>query len=192
MTRRRQRGGPGKVRLVAGTKGGCQISVPAGLAVRPTPLRVREALFSILGERCRGRRVLDSCAGTGALGLEALSRGAASALFVEKDRQVAEILQKNVAHLAFDNAKVLVGDMIRLAPRLAREEHLFDLVFIDPPYRKQLDLPIVEALLDHHLLASGVTVVVEHPAGDAPEYRGLDLTDQRRYGSVALAFYKDA
>lgn len=166
--------------------------MPAGLAVRPTPLRVREALFSILGERCRGRRVLDSCAGTGALGLEALSRGAASALFVEKDRQVAEILQKNVAHLAFDNAKVLVGDMIRLAPRLAREEHLFDLVFIDPPYRKQLDLPIVEALLDHHLLASGVTVVVEHPAGDAPEYRGLDLTDQRRYGSVALAFYKDA
>jgi len=176
---------------VAGTAGGRRLSVPSGLAVRPTPLRVREALFAILGEGCRECRVLDAFAGTGALGLEAMSRGASSAVLVEKDRNTAKVLQKNVEILGFDTARVLVGDVFRLIPGLARDEHTFDLVFIDPPYRKRLDAPVVESLIDHHVLASGATVVVEHPAGDVPEYRGLQLTDQRRYGSVALAFFKD-
>jgi 16S rRNA (guanine966-N2)-methyltransferase len=156
--------------------------------VRPTPDRVREALFSILGGRCLGQQVLDACAGSGALGLEALSRGAQGVCLVEKSPKVAELLRHNVTQLGLEGAQVILGDIIKLAPRFASEGRSFGVIFVDPPYRLELWGRIIEALLDWRLLAPKAVVVVEHPADVEPTLQGIELTERRRYGSVALSF----
>ena len=174
---------------MAGTAGGRQVRVRSGPGVRPTPLRVREALFSILGDQCVGSRVLDACAGTGALGLEALSRGAASVCFVEKSAHVAATLRENLDRIGLAGARVVHGDVLRVIPRLGREGCRFDLVFVDQPYDLGLAGPIAGALVGHGVLASQALVVIEHPPGELPMSEGLRLVDQRRYGNVALAFF---
>ncbi len=174
---------------MAGAAGGRRLRVPAG-AVRPTPLRVREALFSILGASCQGRTVLDACAGTGALGLEALSRGADRVCLVERSPKVAALLRENVERLGLAGAQVIRGDALRVIPRLATEGWAFDLVFLDPPYGRVLWRPVVAALVRHRSLAPGSLVVVEHPTGGEPRLDELRLTDRRSYGSVALSFYE--
>lgn len=194
---RRPRGGrarqgsrpAGAVRIVAGLARGRRLAVPPGRAVRPTPDRVREALFSILGARCEGARVLDACAGTGALGLEALSRGAASALLVEVDRALSGTLSHNVEASGLEGAQVLFGDTLALAPRLVALGHgPFDLVFIDPPFDLDLGGALATALARGGALAPDALVVIEHPAGKSPSPEGLDIVDERHYGSVALTF----
>ena len=169
---------------------------PSGF--RPTCDRVREALFNILGDRTRGAAVLDLFAGTGALGLEALSRGAASALFVdaspESGRLVAEnlrrcfpdasALQAGFLHLRLDASSSLA----RLAERLSRP---FDLVFLDPPYRTNLALETLSALASSDILAPEALVIAEeHRSAALPERVGaLVLTDRRRYGESGLWFF---
>src|SRR5512136_2612918 len=119
------------MRVIAGTARGRKLLCPPGRAVRPTPDRVREALFSILGEAVPGARVADLFAGTGALGLEALSRGAASALFVEKDRRTAELLRRNLQECGFSGrAEVVAGDSVTLLARGLPGGA--DLLFLDP------------------------------------------------------------
>lgn len=191
MTRQRPAGG-GSLRIVAGAARGRRLAVPRGRAVRPTPDRVREALFSILGERCLGARVADLCAGTGALGLEALSRGARSVLFVEQDRAVAEVLRENVARVGLEGAEVLVRDAPAALAALARQgAPAFDLVLADPPFASGLVPALAQALVDGALLAQGGLLVIEHPAGDALKLPGLTQVDARCYGSVALEFLEN-
>jgi 16S rRNA (guanine966-N2)-methyltransferase len=188
MTKRRPAGG-GSLRIVAGEARGRRLAVPRGRAVRPTPDRVREALFSILGDRCVDACVADLCAGTGALGLEALSRGARSVLFVEEDPAVAEVLRENVARVALPGAEVVVRDARAALAALARQgAPAFDLVLADPPFAAGLVPPLARALVDGALLARGGLLVIEHPAGDALRLPGLRQVDARRYGSVALDF----
>lgn len=159
--------------------------------VRPTPDRVREALFSILGARCQGAAVLDACAGTGALGIEALSRGAARALFVESDPAVAETLRSNVELVGLAGAEVLVADVLRVAPRLADRGHgPFDLVFVDPPFGEDIAAEVARAIAEGQALAPGALLVIEHPTGAEPVVPHLRRVDQRQYGKVALAFFE--
>lgn len=174
---------------MAGEARGRRLAVPRGHAVRPTPDRVREALFSILGDRCVGARVADLCAGTGALGLEALSRGARSVLFVEQDRTVAEVLRENVARVGLPGAEVLVRDAPTALAALSRQgAPAFDLVLADPPFASGLAPTLARALVDARLLARDGLVVIEHAAGDSLQFPGLRLVDARRYGSVVLDF----
>ena len=182
--------GTGRVRIIAGAAKGLRLAVPPGRRVRPTPDRVRESLFSIIGFRCEGALVLDCCAGSGALGLEALSRGAESVLFVEQDRHIAKTLVENVDSVGLDGARVLIGDVIKQASKLSEEGLRFDLVFIDPPYAKNLFVPIVEALIEAELLASEALVVIEHPAEGSIDVPALRRVDSRRYGSVTLDFFE--
>lgn len=177
-------------RIVAGVVGGRRISVPPGTGTRPTSERTREALFSTLVSLTDldGARVLDLYAGSGAVGLEALSRGAADVLLVEADSRAARIARSNVTHLGLPGAQVIAEKVERFATRAA--EHPYDIVFADPPYA----LPAAElaglliALDTAGWLAEGAVVVVERSSRDAPWEWPDPIVGlrSRRYGEGTL------
>ncbi len=175
--------------MIAGSLGGRRLKAPRGRGTRPTSDRVREALFSMLGE-LGGERVLDLFAGTGALGIEALSRGAASAVFVERDGTAARILGENLAELgiAADRFELRRGEALA-ALRTARERgEFYDLLFIDPPYAEAARLgPELSALLPA-LLSPGARIVAE---SDRRGPLGLDapVLTERRYGDTSITIH---
>ena len=180
----------GKLRIIAGTHRGRWISVPEGAGVRPTADRVREALFSILGVRLHGARVLDPFAGSGALGFEAVSRGAAEVVLIEVDRRVAATVRDNAAALGVgDRVRVLHGDAILEVGR-ARARGPWDVVLADPPIAGDAGDRLLAALVRARALAPGATVVVEGeasgpaPRGPAPLVAGRRVT----YGRIGLDF----
>jgi 16S rRNA (guanine(966)-N(2))-methyltransferase RsmD len=184
------------MRIIAGEYKGRRIEVPAGLRTRPTTDRVREALFSILGAHVVQAVALDLFAGSGALGIEALSRGARSCTFVESDAKVASTLGRNVEGLgAQGRATVLRMPVERALARLGGQGARFDLVLLDPPYAEALWEPALRSLARCGILAAGSIVVAEHPTR-SPLPQGIDgpvglaLTEDRTYGEVALALYR--
>lgn len=182
------------MRVIGGTARGRRLAAPRGLRTRPTADRVREALFDILGPAVRGARVLDLFAGTGAVGIEALSRGAARAVFVERDRAARQALRRNLAALRLGRAeaRVVAGEAVAALRRLAGSEAPFHLVFLDPPYAGDLAARALAALGGGALLAPGARVVVQHAARQAlPEVAGvLRAEGTRRYGNSALTFFR--
>jgi 16S rRNA (guanine966-N2)-methyltransferase len=174
------------VRVIAGSLGGRRLSAPKGAGTRPTADRVREALFSVLGD-VEGARVLDLFAGSGALGIEALSRGAAEVTFVDSDATALKALRGNLHELGAE-AEVRRADarsFLRSARKSGRE---YDLVFLDPPYRRAAALA---QELDRHLpalLAPGARVAVE-TGRQAPLKLELPLLDERRYGDTLIRIH---
>jgi 16S rRNA (guanine966-N2)-methyltransferase len=174
------------MRVTGGTLGGRRLVAPPN-GVRPTADRVREALFARLSD-LDGVCVLDLYAGTGALGIEALSRGAARVVFVERSNASLAALRRNLSALDLDDrARVVRGDVCGALRRLAGERLRFDLVLADPPYEdRELAAPL-GLLVSGGLLAPGATVVVErsrrHPL---PAVAGLVSHDTRRYGDTEL------
>lgn len=176
------------MRVITGTARGKKLAVCAGNAVRPTPDRVKEALFSIVQFQIEGRRVLDLFAGSGQLGIEALSRGAREAVFVEAAGEPAGVVAKNLETTGLsDRARLHRTDY---ASFLAGDCGGFDLAFLDPPYRTgllQRALPKVAEKMN-----AGGTIVCEHPADEPlPEEAG-DFSRGRsyRYGKIMLTLYK--
>jgi 16S rRNA (guanine966-N2)-methyltransferase len=152
------------MRVIAGTAKGRRLRVPAGLRVRPSGARLRESAFGILAHRgaIEGARVLDLFAGTGALGIEALSRGAAELVAVEQDRDVARILRENLEHTGLAaRARIVVAPVAAALERLPADEP-FDVVLVDPPYRSGLAEVALEALVARCLVAPHGRVLVEH------------------------------
>ncbi len=184
------------MRITGGILRSRHLRAPRGDATRPTSDRVREALFGILGSDglVEGARVLDLYAGTGALGMEALSRGAIRATFVESSRPALSAIQANIAALGLrERTRVLAGDVRDVFRRLAGEGP-FDLVFADPPWTL-VDRGDAQRAIDEVLgaiaLADGALVVLEHAArSSTPSLAGLALDRTRRFGDTALAFYK--
>jgi 16S rRNA (guanine966-N2)-methyltransferase len=177
------------VRVVGGRLSGRRLQAPPGRATRPTADRVREALFAILGP-LDGAEVLDLFAGSGALGIEALSRGAARADFVERAPVAARVLRANLAALDLgpEVAAVRVRDARRFLAEAASARHHYDLVLLDPPYRLAGDLG---PALSHALppvLAPGAAVVVESDRR-APLELALPLRDERRYGDTLIRIH---
>jgi 16S rRNA (guanine966-N2)-methyltransferase len=171
------------MRIIAGVAGGRRLRSLGG-ATRPMMDRAREGLFSSLGAVVAGSRVLDLFAGTGSLGLEALSRGAASAVFVERDRKALDVLQANVAALGLGGEVVAA----EVGAFLERPGAPFDLAFVDPPYALSLASveSVLEALLPH--LAGGAVIVLHRRAGEdgmAPP-AGAVVVDRRRYGDTEI------
>jgi len=149
---------------------------------------VREALFARLGD-LEGAHVLDLYAGSGALGIEALSRGAASAVFVERSAPVRAVLRANLASLGLDDvAEVVGGDVAAALRRLARDGRSFELVLLDPPYREAQEAPrALRALATSGILAAGALVVAETSRRAAlPPIEGLEPLDERRYGDTVI------
>jgi 16S rRNA (guanine966-N2)-methyltransferase len=186
----------GRMRVIAGCLGGRALVAPRGASTRPTSDRVREALFSILGD-IKGTRVIDLYAGTGALGIEALSRGAEHATFVDHARQALEALRRNVRDLGIEQrCTVLPVRVERLigAPSLRGDG--FDLVLADPPYSALRDAKVLESLglllgVDEPaFVRCGGKVVLEHSRSlEPPAFSGLSHDDLRIYGDTALSFY---
>lgn len=171
------------MRIITGRARGARLKTPKGLSTRPTSDRVKESLFSILGGRVVGLRVLDLFAGTGSLGLEALSRGAASAVFV--DRVTAEIVRDNAEHTRLaESARVIRGDVFAAMARLSSEGEVFDLVFCDPPYHKGLWERALAVLDASTILSEEALVVVEsgEDEREIPQLAQLSLAREERYG----------
>jgi 16S rRNA (guanine966-N2)-methyltransferase len=184
------------VRIVAGSHRGRRLLAPPGDTVRPTSDRAREALFNILshgefaagGIPFAGAAVLDAFAGTGAFGLEALSRGAAAAVFIEQDREAVAILRKNVGALGEEaRADIVPGD----ATRPPRARSACAVAFLDPPYRSGLAAPALAALAAAGWLAPEALVIIEVAAREelAPP-AGFTLVDERIYGAARLIFLR--
>jgi 16S rRNA (guanine966-N2)-methyltransferase len=180
------------MRIVAGTLGGRTLRAPRGHGTRPTPERVREALFSCLGP-LDGARVIDLYAGTGALGLEALSRGAARAVFVESAGAALATLRANVAELGLEGRTLVLARPVERALAALEPEAPFDLAFADPPYelvRKGTAARALAAIIERGLLGPQARLVLEHASADEPPaLPPLVCYDRRRYGDTSLALY---
>jgi 16S rRNA (guanine966-N2)-methyltransferase len=160
---------------------------------RPTQDKVRESLFNILQGEIEGASVLDLFAGSGALGLEALSRGAVFAVFVDVSRQAVKVIQENVDRLGFGaKAQVVKSDWKSAVGTQAHDErNVFDLIFLDPPYRMTNTGEMCSCMLEGSILASSALIVIEH-AWDTPPKLDLafEVTDVRRYGDTGITFVK--
>ncbi len=178
------------MRIIAGTARGRKIDAPEGIHTRPTLDRVRENLFNILQNRTRDSRVLDLFAGSGALSLEALSRGAAHAVLVDSDRNASRVQRKNLEQLGMDDrAEVFLCDWRKAAAELEKKGCRFNLVFLDPPYR-MTDLRDVFAAMEKLIAPDGL-IILEHEAKTEPVTGDLfEKTDERRWGYCGIAFFR--
>ena len=175
------------MRVVAGRHRGRRLRAPAGEGTRPTADRVREALFSILGS-VDGQRVLDLYAGSGALGIEALSRGAASATFVESARPALAAIRANLDATG-DDAEVAAADVIRWLSAAAEAEREFDLVFCDPPYDAAVEIAQMLSELLPRVAAPQALIVTESSKRN-PLTLDLPLADERTYGDTRIAIHR--
>ena len=179
------------MRIIAGEMRSRKLKAPEGMDTRPTADRVKEALFSILLNDLPGARVLDLYGGSGALALEALSRGAESAVIVDLSAKACQCIQENIDTLnCRDRARLLrMKDTAALAA-LQKQGDAFDLIFLDPPYRMDTT-PICAAIMEMNLLRQGGKVIVEHSKETPPKVQPpLTLTDHREYGVAGLSFYQ--
>ena len=181
------------LRIIAGRHRGRRLTAPPGRITRPTGARAREALFAILEHGdppLRGSRCLDLFAGSGALALEAVSRGASEALCVERSRAAVAAIRANIARLGEGGRiSVLEADASRLGPA----RNAYDLVLLDPPYGSGLAVPALLAALRQGWIAPGARLVVELAAAEAlPLPELLSVEDQRRYGAARFVFLRGA
>ena len=178
------------MRVITGTARGRRLKELEGMETRPTTDRVKEGLFSALQFDIEGRRVLDLFAGTGQLGIECLSRGAASAVFVDRRADAVKLIRENLKATSLtDRAKVVSGDSVEFLKSL-REK--FDLIFLDPPYEAGLLEPAIAHIAKFDILSPHGIIVAEHPAGRVlpaltEPYR---LHKTYRYGKIALSVYR--
>lgn len=182
------RGGVVNVRIIAGMYGGRVLDAPPGRTTHPMGERIRGALFNMLGDSVKRARVLDVFAGTGALGLEALSRGAASAWFVERDTVAFKIMSANIGLLGADErsetSRASLGSWVK-----TYKGEPFSIIFADPPYHRPQD-ELVEKLLKF-LTPKGI-LVLSHATRHEPRLINSTLIDSRTYGDATLSFFKRA
>lgn len=180
------------MRIIAGSAKKRVLTVPRGWTGRPTADRVKESLFNILGELVVESRFLDLFAGTGNVGIEALSRGARRAVFVEKDRRAVEAIKKNLELTGFVGlAMVLKQDVTAAVKSLAAKRELFDIIFLDPPYCCGYEINIINELSRLELLAPGGLVVAESSKRDElPDDIGnFIMLRQEKYGDTILSLF---
>ncbi len=188
------------MRITGGRFGGRHLQMPKGPAIRPTLDHVRQAIFNLLGERVKGARVLDLFSGTGALGNEALSRGASHVTFVERSFFCVQAVEENLKALSFEKepprTAIIRAEAVTGIRKLFREEALFDLVFLDPPYGHRWVRISLNALTQYAIVSPLGLVVAEQdkrdplpPSVEGKEVR-LVLGRHQRYGDTVLAFYE--
>lgn len=190
------------MRIIGGTARGRRLQTPAkstaknsSQLIRPTADRAREALFSIIGQKVKGATVLDLYAGTGALGLEALSRSAKQAVLVDNNPRAVQLIEKNIELCGFsDRTFVLKRDLSKGLYFLVKQlpDIKFSVIFIDPPYRKGLSTTMLDHIGKINILSSDALVIAEEDAlSELPSsVADLRLVDQRRYGETGFWFYR--
>lgn len=182
-----------RMRIIGGERRGRRLARWQGVGIRPLRDRVRTALFDTLGETVVGAEVLDLFAGTGAVGLEALSRGAKWATFVDSSAEAIRLIRENAARLGYSQrVEVIHGDAIKAVKNLARRGRRFDLVFIGAPYETGLAREALQALAEALPLRPGAFVVAEtfHKEELGEEFRPLRLCRSRSYGETRLTYFR--
>jgi 16S rRNA (guanine966-N2)-methyltransferase len=162
------------------------------MTTRPTSDRVKEALFNIISEKIAGSEVLDIFAGTGSLGIEALSRGAKRAVFIDKSPECCGVIKENTAHTKLtDRAEVYAAGFEYAVERLRRTGRKFDIVFLDPPYSKNFIQEALKIMTNNDIMVDNGIIAAEHRVSDKlPEsIGGFEATGTRRYGDTAITFY---
>lgn len=176
------------MRVIAGSRKGHRLDAPRGLDTRPTSDRVRENIFNLVGP-VDGAKVLDLFAGSGALGIEALSRGAASAVFVEQDHDATRIIERNLDRLRLTGARVVRGDVLRTIAQEANAGEKYDLVLVDPPYGMLTEIqPRLARHLPSLLTADGL-LVLETDSRSEPELP-LPVRTSRKYGQTRVTLFE--
>ncbi len=180
------------MRVIAGELRGRRIEVPRKGDIRPTYDRVRESVFSIIGPRIEGARVLDLFAGTGSLGIESLSRGARSVTFVEQDRDVASVLTDNIDRLGLKPESTVLRLAVARFLSGGRDRAAFDIVFADPPYDSGLAERTLEIVGSWGGIRTDALVIVEHRVGDVlPDASDrLGRVRRERYGTIEVEFFE--
>lgn len=182
------------IRIIGGTARGRKLKGPAGREFRPTTGRVKEYIFSVLSEKVVGARMLDLFSGSGSLGIEALSRSAREAWFVEHSREGVALLKKNLELCGFlDRGRIIRGDVFDTIRRLHQEDQRFDLIVADPPFQMNLHQKILSCLHHFPLLASdpdGV-LIIEHEAHDSVfSMQGWQRNRQKKFGHCTVSHYE--
>ena len=179
------------MRIIAGASKGRKLATPKSQSIRPTSDRVKESLFNILGSEVEGKVVLDLFAGTGNLGIEALSRGAERVIFVEKGRKALQLIQRNITQIGLEGrVEIIPRDANRAIGILKGKGEIFDLILMDPPYEKGLIKRTLIKLISHPIYHTGSILVIEHdrrePMPDTLE--GWNLVRERRLGDTVISF----
>ncbi|MFX4261699.1 16S rRNA (guanine(966)-N(2))-methyltransferase RsmD [Pelotomaculum propionicicum] len=181
------------LRVISGSAKKRKLKTPPGMGVRPTSDRVKEALFNILGNSVPDCSFLDLFAGSGNIGIEALSRGAASAVFVENNYKNLLVIKENL-HLTGleDKARLIRGEVAAVLSGLGLENQAFDIIFLDPPYLKDYEIKTLAAIARHRLLKPDGRVIVESSKNQhlPPDAGGLEIIRQEKYGDTVLSFYR--
>ena len=178
------------MRVITGSAKGTRLLSPDGLQTRPTADRVKEALFSIIQFEVEGRQVLDLFAGSGQLGIEALSRGAAGAVFVDARRDAATLVRENLKRARLlERAEIIQADYLEYLSRCRRT---FDLIFLDPPYAEDFLENALEKISEIDILSDGGIIICERPAGRAlpGHFSGLAAGKDYRYGKTLISIYR--
>jgi len=181
------------MRIIAGTLKGRTIAFPKAASIRPTQDRVREALFNVIAKKVRNSAVLDLYAGSGSLGIEAISRGAKSAVFVETNVQALRTIKANLKSLGVeDKAHVMKRDVFKAIDKLSNDGKRFDIIFMDPPYYQDLPKKTLLKLEQHAILCPNNIIIIEHSCKDVmPECAyNITLKLQKKYGDTSLSFYQ--
>ena len=180
------------MRIISGTSKGRKLATPKSQAIRPTSDRVKESIFNILGAEVEGKVVLDLFAGTGNLGIEALSRGAKRVLFVEKGRQALKLIQRNLSLFGMrERSEIFPRDVSRAIGILNQRGESFDLILMDPPYEKGLIQKTLLKLHSHKIYHKDSILLIEHNRREPiPErVEGWTLIRQRRIGDTMISFF---
>ena len=183
------------MRIIGGQFKSRVISMPKGVEMRPTQDKVREALFNMLGD-INGKKVLELFAGSGAFGIEAISRGAEHVTFVDNNFKCAATIRSNLESLAIDSAhyNIIRSNAISAPSRLAKDGNRFDIVFLDPPYYQDLAKKCLISMDACDILSPNSVVLVEHFKKDVipQDFRTLAFEEARRYGDVTISIYRRA
>lgn len=180
------------MRVISGERKGKRLLAPKGMKTRPTADRVKEAIFNILGTDFQQTSVLDLFSGTGAMAIEALSRGASFAVIIDHSQQAIHHIRRNIASCGFEGkTSIIRWNIIENLRCLGRFPAKFNLVFLDPPYQKGLIEPALAHLIDEDKLADDARVVVEHSSAESSpdHFDNLIREDVRTYGRTGVSFY---
>jgi 16S rRNA (guanine(966)-N(2))-methyltransferase RsmD len=181
------------LRIIAGEAKGRRIIAPPGRDIRPTSDRVKESLFNILGDKVPDSVVLDLFAGTGNLGLESLSRGAKLSIFIDSNRESIKLIYENIKLLKFEEAcEVYHNDASSALTILNRKGVLFDIIFVDPPYHKNMVPVVINKISELGLLKDDGVIAAEHDVKDLLPDRISDIVSYKTsiYGDTGLTFYR--
>jgi 16S rRNA (guanine966-N2)-methyltransferase len=182
------------MRVIAGIYKGRRLKTLDGLRVRPTSDRMRETLFNVLAPRIEGTNFADICAGSGAVGIEALSRGAEYVAFIESSRKAITIIGENLRHCEIkEGVRVINRDAITAIKYLASREVKFDIIYFDPPYDSDIHSPVLWQIAKHSLLAENGIAIVEHRRQTllTPNYDNLRPYREIVQGDSCLTFYSN-